>query len=227
MTRTVLDCDAVLFDMDGTIVDSRAIVERMWVGWATEHGISVDAALKVAHGRRTLESMQLLAPEVATSEEAARLDALEEEQELDGGESAIAGALELLSSLPRDRWAVVTSAGRALAQRRIARVGLPTPSIVIGADDVAAGKPNPEGYLKAAACLGVDPRRCVVFEDTPPGAEAGRAAGARVVGLTTTYGWLPRYDARIVDLHAVRLETPPSGAAIRLALIESPVTSPQ
>jgi sugar-phosphatase len=220
MTRIELDCDAVLFDMDGTIVDSRAIVERTWLGWATEHGIPVEAALKVAHGRRTYETMQLLAPEVATPEEAARLDALEEEQE--GGEAAIPGALELLSSLPRDRWAVVTSAGRALARRRIARVGLPTPAIVIGADDVAAGKPDPEGYLKGAQRLGVDPRRCVVFEDTPPGAEAGRSAGARVVGLTTTYSTLPRYDARIADLRAVCLGTPADGFALRLVLLESP-----
>jgi mannitol-1-/sugar-/sorbitol-6-phosphatase len=222
MTRIELDCDAVLFDMDGTIVDSRAIVERTWLGWATEHGIPVEAALKVAHGRRTFETMQLLAPEVATPEEAARLDALEEEQQ--GGEAAIPGALELLSSLPRDRWAVVTSAGRALALRRIARVGLPTPALVIGADDVAAGKPNPEGYLKGAQRLGVDPRRCVVFEDTPPGAEAGRSAGARVVGLTTTYSTLPRYDARITDLRAVCLGTPADGFALRLVLLESPNT---
>jgi mannitol-1-/sugar-/sorbitol-6-phosphatase len=222
MTRIELDCDAVLFDMDGTIVDSRAIVERTWLGWATEHGIPVEAALKVAHGRRTFETMQLLAPEVATPEEAARLDALEEEQE--GGEAAIPGALELLSSLPRDRWAVVTSAGHALALRRIARVGLPTPAIVIGADDVVAGKPDPEGYLKGATRLGVDPRRCVVFEDTPPGAEAGRSAGARVVGLTTTYSTLPRYDARIADLRAVCLGTPADGFALRLVLLESPNT---
>ena len=219
MTRIELDCDAVLFDMDGTIVDSRAIVERTWLGWAIEHGIPVEAALKVAHGRRTFETMQLLAPEVATPEEAARLDALEEEQE--GGEAAIPGALELLSSLPHDRWAVVTSAGRALALRRIARVGLPTPAIVIGADDVVAGKPDPEGYLKGATRLGVDPRRCVVFEDTPPGAEAGRSAGARVVGLTTTYSTLPRYDARIADLRAVCLGTPAHGYALRLVLLES------
>jgi mannitol-1-/sugar-/sorbitol-6-phosphatase len=219
MTRIELDCDAVLFDMDGTIVDSRAIVERTWLGWATEHGIPVEAALKVAHGRRTFETMQLLAPEVATPEEAARLDALEEEEE--GGEAAIPGALELLSSLPRDRWAVVTSAGRALALRRIARVGLPTPAIVIGADDVVAGKPDPEGYLEGARRLGVDPRRCVVFEDTPPGAEAGRSAGARVVGLTTTYSTLPRYDARIADLRAVCLGTPADGFALRLVLLES------
>jgi mannitol-1-/sugar-/sorbitol-6-phosphatase len=220
MTRIELDCDAVLFDMDGTIVDSRAIVERTWLGWATEHGIPVEAALKVAHGRRTFETMQLLAPAVATPEEAARLDALEEEQE--GGEAAIPGALELLSLLPRERWAVVTSAGHALALRRIARVGLPTPAIVIGADDVVAGKPDPEGYLKGATRLGVDPRRCVVFEDTPPGAEAGRSAGARVVGLTTTYSTLPRYDARVADLRAVGLGTPADGFALRLVLLESP-----
>jgi mannitol-1-/sugar-/sorbitol-6-phosphatase len=87
---------------------------------------------------------------------------------------------------------------------------------------VVAGKPDPEGYLKGATRLGVDPRRCVVFEDTPPGAEAGRSAGARVVGLTTTYSTLPRYDARVADLRAVGLGTPADGFALRLVLLESP-----
>jgi sugar-phosphatase len=185
MSFTVFDCDAVLFDMDGTLVDSRHIVERMWILWATEHGLSVEAALALAHGRRTLETMQLLAPQLATPEEAARLDALE--AELEGGETAIPGASDLLSALPADRWALVTSASRVLALRRMASVGLPDPMVLVGADDVVAGKPSPEGYLQAAERLGVDARRSVVIEDTPAGAEAGRSAGARVIGLETTY----------------------------------------
>ncbi len=216
MNTSIFDCDAVLFDMDGTLVDSRQIVERMWIGWATEHGLSVEAALAVAHGRRTLETMQLLAPQLATPQEAERLDALEAENE--SGESAMSGAAELLSSLPSGRWALITSAGRVLASRRMARVGLPVPRILVGADDVVAGKPSPEGYLQAAERLGVDARRCVVIEDTPAGTEAGRAAGAKVIGLETTYPALPYCDVVVRDLSAVRAGFPDDGWAIRLVI---------
>lgn len=216
MSATVFDCDAVLFDMDGTLVDSRHIVERMWILWATEHGLSVEAALALAHGRRTLETMELLAPHLATPEEAARLDALEAEQ--DGGETAMPGAFGLLSALPAHRWAVVTSAARVLAWRRIGSVGLPSPPVLVGADDVVAGKPSPEGYLQAAARLGVDARRCVVIEDTPAGVEAGRSAGAKVIGLETTYPALSHCEALVSDLRAVRTEAPAGGWAIRLVI---------
>ena len=215
MSRVVFDCDAVLFDMDGTLVDSREIVERMWIGWATEHDVPVQSALALAHGRRTLETMQLLAPHLATPEEAARLDALEAEQE--GSETAIPGALALLSALPADRWAIVTSAGHRLARRRIASVGLPAPRVLVGADDVAAGKPSPEGYLQAAAQLGVDVRRCIVIEDTPAGAEAGRSAGAKVIGLATTYPAVPFCDVLLSDLRAVHVVPAADAYAIRLS----------
>jgi sugar-phosphatase len=216
MTPAAFECDAVLFDMDGTLVDSRYIVERMWTIWATEHGISVEDALHVAHGRRTLETMRMLAPHLATPEEAARLDALEEKQE--GGETAIPGALNLLATLPPDRWAVVTSAPHELAWRRIVGVGLPGPQVLVGADDVAEGKPSPLGYLQAAERLGVDPRRCVVLEDTPAGVEAGRAAGAKVIGLLTTYSTLPTCDAVVSDLRAVRVDSARDARMIRLRI---------
>jgi sugar-phosphatase len=221
MNGSVFDCDAVLFDMDGTLVDSREIVERMWIEWATEHDVPVESALALAHGRRTLETMQLLAPHLATPEEAARLDALEDAQE--GGETTIAGALALLSALPPARWAIVTSAGHALARRRIATVGLPAPLVLVGADDVSAGKPSPEGYLQAAERLGVDARRCVVIEDTPAGAEAGRSAGARVIGLATTYPTVPHCDVLVSDLRAVHVLTAARGYAIRLVADPQPL----
>ena len=216
MSARIFDCDAVLFDMDGTLVDSRQIVERMWTGWATEHGLSIEAALALAHGRRTLETMQLLAPQLATPQEAARLDALEAENE--GGESAIPGAAALLASLPSGRWALITSAGRALATRRMARVGLPVPAVLVGAEDVFTGKPSPEGYLQAAERMGVDAQRCVVIEDTPAGTQAGRAAGAKVIGLETTYPALPHCDVVVKDLSEVRAELPGNGSAIRLVI---------
>ncbi len=215
MTARVYECDAVLFDMDGTLVDSREIVERMWIRWADEHGLSREAILAVAHGRRTLETMQLVAPHLATPEEAARLDALEALE--DGGEVAVPGAAALLASLPAHRWAVATSAGGELALRRIVGVGLPAPTVLIGADMVVDGKPHPEGYRRAAASLGVAPDRCVVFEDTPAGVQAGRAAGATVIGLLTTYPTLNGCDAVIQDLAAVRAEVMPTGR-IRLTI---------
>jgi sugar-phosphatase len=211
----VYECDAVLFDMDGTLVDSREIVERMWVRWADEHGLPREAILAVAHGRRTLETIQLIAPQLATPEEAARLDALEALE--DGGEVPVPGAAALLAALPPHRWAVATSAGRDLARRRIAGVGLPVPDVLIGADMVVSGKPDPEGYRQAAAALGVAPERCVVFEDTPAGVQAGRAAGAVVIGLLTTYTTLTGCDALVRDLAAVRAEVTPGGR-IRLAM---------
>lgn len=215
MSDVIIDCDAVLFDMDGTLVDSRQIVEHLWLHWATEHGLSRDAVLAVAHGRRTLETMQLVAPELATPEEAARLDALE--AEIDGGETAIAGAAGLLASLPPDRWAVVTSAGRELALRRISAVGLPVPNLLVGADDVAAGKPDPEGYLRAAEQLGVRAEQCVILEDTPAGVQAGIAAGARVIGLRTTYPSLAGTSLIVDDLRAIRAERT-EAASIRLSI---------
>jgi mannitol-1-/sugar-/sorbitol-6-phosphatase len=214
MNEVVLECDAVLFDMDGTLVDSRQLVERTWLRWASEHGIARDAILAVAHGRTTFETMQLVAPHLATPEEAARLDALEAEE--DGGETAAPGAAALLAALPRQRWAVVTSAVRDLALRRIVGVGLPAPPLLIGADDVVAGKPDPEGYILAARRLGVAPSRCVVLEDTTPGVKAARAAGARVIGLRTTYATLDGCDLLVSDLRAVRIGPATPQAAIHL-----------
>lgn len=216
VSATTIDCDAVLFDMDGTLVDSRQIVERTWLHWAAEHGLSAEAVLAVAHGRRTLETMQLVAPHLATPEEAARLDALEALEE--GGETAIAGAAALLAALPPERWAVVTSAGHQLAVSRLESVGLPLPRVLVGADDVARGKPAPDGYLQAAAALGVEPSRAVVLEDTPPGAQAGRAAGAIVVGLRTTFPTVAGCDYLVSDLRAIVVERRAGGNAIRLVI---------
>lgn len=211
----VVECDAVLLDMDGTLVDSRQIVERMWLLWATEHGLRPEDVLAVAHGRRTLETMALVAPALATAEEAARLDAIEATQE--GGEQAVPGAVTLLADLPAGRWAIVTSASRAIAAARLRAVGLPLPRIMVCAEDVAAGKPAPDGYLRAAAQLNADPSRCVVVEDTPAGVQAGRAAGSFVIGLRTTYASLESCDLVLRDLRDVRASTAASGS-IRLQM---------
>jgi mannitol-1-/sugar-/sorbitol-6-phosphatase len=212
MPDMVLACAAVLFDMDGTLVDSREIVERMWLRWASRRRVSAEAILAVAHGRRTLETMQLVAPEFATPEEAARLDEEEEEEaRLQGGERAVPGAAPLLAALPPARWAVVTSAVREIALRRIAGVGLPAPRLLVGATDVTAGKPDPEGYRRAAEGLGCSPADCVVVEDTPAGVEAGRRAGAAVVGVLTTYAALEGCLVCVPDLRAIAARVDSSG----------------
>jgi sugar-phosphatase len=219
LPRLVFDCDAVLFDMDGTLVDSRALVERMWLRWAERRGVSPEAILAVAHGRRTFETMQLVAPQFATPEEAAALDAEEEEEAREhGGESAVPGAAALLAALPPDRWAVVTSAVRDIAMRRLVGVGLPAPRLLIGAGDVARGKPDPEGYLRAAEALACDPARCVVLEDTPAGVDAGRSAGARVIGVLTTYATLEGCVASVRDLASIEAMPDDGQTALRLAV---------
>jgi mannitol-1-/sugar-/sorbitol-6-phosphatase len=219
MAHLLLECDAILFDMDGTLVDSRALVERMWLRWAERRGVSSEAILAVAHGRRTVETMQIVAPQFATPDEAAQLDAEEEEEaRAHGGETAVAGAASLLGKLPADRWAIVTSALAEIARRRVAGVGLPVPRVLVGAADVIAGKPDPEGYRRAAHALGLDPRRCLVVEDTPAGVQAGRAAGARVVGLLTTYAGLDDCVVLIPDLRNVQVLTADASAALRLRI---------
>jgi len=210
------DCDAILFDMDGTLVDSRALVEMMWLRWATRRGVSPEAVLAVAHGRPTYDTMRMVAPEIATREEAAALDAEEAAEE--GGETQVPGAAALLAALPIERWAVFTSAFQAIARDRIIRVGLPVPTVLLGADDVQHGKPHPEGYVEAAKRLGIRPERCVVFEDTQPGVRAGRAAGAHVVGLRTTYSSLEECDALVDDLRDVRVAPAVKGWQIRLVV---------
>ncbi|MGH9311011.1 MAG: HAD-IA family hydrolase [Vicinamibacterales bacterium] len=215
-SRAIVHCDALLIDMDGTLVDSRQLVERMWLVWAAEHGIPPDAVLAVAHGRRTLETMELVAPELATPEEAARLDALEAEQE--GGETAIPGALALLNALPPERWAVVTSASRSLAIARLAIVGLPAPRVLVCAEDVIRGKPAPDGYLLAARQLGISPHDSVVIEDTPAGIQAGHLAGAPVIGVRTTYESLEGCEWTVADLRAVAVERAPGARALRLSV---------
>lgn len=218
MSTRVFDCDAVLFDMDGTLVDSRELVERMWLRWAKRRGVSPDAIMAVAHGRPTYDTMRIVAPHIATREEAAALDAEEAAEE--GGETQVPGAAALLAALPPDRWAVFTSATYDLARHRMAAVGLPLPAVLIGADNVQHGKPSPDGYVQAAERLGARPERSVVFEDTHPGILAARAAGARVIGLRTTYPSLDDCDALITDLRAVRLDAPVDGWALRLVIAD-------
>lgn len=173
---------AVMFDMDGTLVDSRAVVERIWRDWAALHCLDIDAILAVSHGRRTIDTVKLFShPGMDCEAEAAALEAKEIEDTQ--GIVAVGGAASLLSRIARENWAVVTSASRELAMRRMAVAGLPLPPVLIAAEDVTLGKPNPEGYRKAAKTMNVEVADCLVFEDAPTGIEAGTRAGCDVVAI--------------------------------------------
>lgn len=182
---TELPTQALIFDMDRTLVDSTSVIAGLWRRWSARHGVDPDAVLLAVSGRRTIETVMMFAPRgVDTGAEAASLTraataAIE-------GLISIPGAAALLESLPRARWAVVTSAERALAERWLRLTGLPVPDILVAAEDVTAGKPDPEGYVQAAARLGFSPIETVVFEDASAGLAVGRAAGAHVIALATT-----------------------------------------
>lgn len=177
--------DAILFDLDGVLVDSRECVERTWREWAAERDLDPQLVLNEAHGRRTYETIARVAPHLDAASEGARIAASESGETR--GLYEIAGARELLESLPSRSWAIVTSGIRAVAETRIRHMRLPTPAVLIPADEIRHGKPHPEGYLTAAERLAVHPERCVVIEDAPPGIEAARAAGMRVIGVLGTY----------------------------------------
>jgi sugar-phosphatase len=199
-------CKAFLFDMDGVLVDSRAVVERTWQRWAAErHPIDLVKLLHVAHGRKARDTLLIMAPSLATDTEVAWLDATELADV--EGLSVLAGAKELVAALPRDRWAIVTSCGRDLARVRLGSVGLPEPDELIVAEDVKRGKPAPDGYRLGAERLGFEPGDCIVFEDAPAGVAAGKAAGARVLALTTNYAPrdLQEADATIADLGSIHV----------------------
>lgn len=181
----ILTCQAVLFDLDGVLVDSTPAVARVWANWALAHGLSPEVAIKHAHGRRSIETIRALAPEMNAEEENLGVEQMEIEDK--EGVTALPGAARLLSCLPQERFAIVTSATIALARARISYAGLPLPRNLISANDVKEGKPSPEPYLKGAELLGFRAQDCLVFEDAPAGIASARAAGMEVIALPNTY----------------------------------------
>ncbi len=176
---------AILFDMDGVLMDSTPSVERVWRNWAAKHGLDPERVASLAHGRRSIETIRALAPELDAEKE----NVLVEQMEIDDkeGVTALPGAAELLAHLPPDRFAIVTSATRPLAVARLGYAGLPVPRHMITANDVVHGKPSPEPFLKGAALLGFAPEDCLVFEDSPAGIASARSAGMKAIALQTTY----------------------------------------
>ena len=193
-----MQCSAVLFDLDGVLIDSTSCVERHWHAWAAKHGLDGDSILKIAHGVRNVETMHLVAPHLDVEQEAA--DFAVNEVADTRGVTAVEGARDLLAGLDGARWAVVTSCGASLAHERIQAAQLPTPAALITGSDVRHGKPDPEPYLLAAEVLAVPPASCVVIEDAPAGIRSGKSAGMRVIGIAFTYS---RSDLLASGAHAV------------------------
>jgi len=199
------DVEAILFDIDGTLVDSTPAVERSWRTWAARRDLDAEAILRICHGRRSEDTIRSLLPPDKVAAAVRDIEAIEL-ADLDDV-VALPGAAALLAQLPEDRWAAVTSGPRTLMRARLAAGGLPVPSVLVAAEDVANGKPDPEGYLLAASALGFDAARCLVVEDAPAGIAAGRAAGAAVLAVATSHA-PAELDADMVvpDLRACVLE---------------------
>ena len=207
----VLTARALLLDMDGTLVDSGPAVERVWRAWAAKQGLDGDRVLEVVHGRQGFASMAILLPdrpmEVNHAENA---EMLAQETADTEGVVPIGGAHALLASLADLPHALVTSADDALARARMGAAGLPVPTVAVTAEHVTRSKPDPEGFLLGAKLLGVDPRECIVFEDSEAGTRAGLAAGMRVIGIgpaTAAYG----ATVTVTDLTQVQVSTNESG----------------
>jgi len=187
VTSIEIHARAVLMDMDGTLVDSTAVAERLWSRWAVAHGLDPEHVLSVVHGRRSQDSMALLLPDRSAADHAAdNREMIERETTEVDGIAPIPGAPALLAALATAPHALVTSAVAGLAAARMDAAGLPMPEIAVTAEKVAASKPDPEGFLTAAATLGVTAADCVVLEDSEAGVTAGLRAGMRVIGVGAT-----------------------------------------
>jgi sugar-phosphatase len=181
---TEITCGAVLFDLDGVLVDSTPAVIRVWTRWALARGFDPDEVVRRAHGRPSIATVRDYLPHADAETENREVERGEIE-DLDGV-VPLPGARELLSALPPDRWTIVTSCTRRLAQTRLRAAGLPIPDRLVASTDIRNGKPDPEPYLKGASLLAVSAKDCVVVEDAPAGIRAGKAAGARVIACRTT-----------------------------------------
>jgi mannitol-1-/sugar-/sorbitol-6-phosphatase len=200
-------CTAILFDLDGVLVDSTRSVTRQWRRWAIDNSIDPEKVVEIAHGVRTIEIVRRLAPHLDATAEARMLEKREaDDQE---GVSVMPGAADLLASIPEGRWCVVTSGTRYLATARLRLGNLPIPSVLVSADDVSRGKPDPEPYLMGAKLLGMPGAECLVIEDAPAGIRAAHAGGMKAIGITSTYpaSGLQEADAVVEKLAQIKLES--------------------
>ncbi len=178
-------CSAILFDLDGVLVDSTGSVDRHWRIWARERGVQEEKIIAIAHGVRAIEVIRTVTPHLDAE---AELRAIEAKEAVDHDTlTAMPGAIELVQSLSPGSWGVVTSGSRRLATDRLRSVGVPIPKVMVTADEVVNGKPHPEPYLKGAQQLGVNPEECIVIEDAPAGIRSAHAGGMKVIGFASTY----------------------------------------
>ena len=202
---TTFLCAAVLFDLDGVLVDSTRSVERQWRIWARERGIDEDKVAAVARGVRAVEVIRKIAPQLDAEAEVRKLESREAADH--DSVAVMPGAAELVRAIPDGRWCVVTSGTRHLASARLQLAGIPVPKVMVTADDVVDGKPHPEPYLKGAKLLGMNPAECLVIEDAPAGIQSAHAGGMKVIALTSTYpaSALSEADAVVEKLNQIRV----------------------
>ena len=212
----VFECSAILFDLDGVLCDSTKAVDREWREWASRKGVDGDAVMAIAHGVRTIEVIRRVAPHLDAEAEA---DAIENHEAFDQrGVTVMPGALDLVKSIPAERWGVVTSGSRLLAEHRLPHCGVPVPKVLVTSDDVVNGKPHPEPYLKGAAGLGFEAAECLVIEDAPAGIQSAQAGGMKVIGIASTYAAskLKAADAVIRSFRELSVEV--RGGRLRVAV---------
>jgi sugar-phosphatase len=218
-TRSELRVAALISDMDGVLVDTGGVYDRHWELWAEHHGIPPARIIAVHFGRPAAETIRLVAPQLDAVAEARRFnDALAADPSA-AGVSAMPGAIGLVGAIPPERWAIATSAPRTMAERWLAHVGMPLPSVLVTVDDVARGKPAPDPYLRAAELLRVAAADCLVIEDAPAGVSAARAAGATVLGVLSTHSTAHLTEAQHLvaglDAVAIRLDGTTGGLLVR------------
>ena len=214
MTMLTLRAEALLLDMDGTLVHSTDEVETVWRLWCQGHRLDPAPVLAMCHGVRSREVIRALAPQLDLAREVALLDELEIQHA--GVVEAVAGARTLLAALAPDRWALVTSASLRVARHRLASAGLPLPKLLIGAEEVERGKPDPEPYLLAASRLGLAPADCLVFEDAPAGIASALQAGCQVVQMGGTRRYDDRLKGWLRDWRGIEIEVAPDGLHLHL-----------
>lgn len=212
----------ILFDMDGVLVSSLGSVERTWETWAVARGVDPAVAISTAHGRRAIETVRLLRPDLDDVKELAWLEDMEVAD--NEGLEMLHGVSAILQSLPQKYWTVVTSATERLARSRMQFGGVPAPEHIVAADMVTNGKPHPEPYIRGATLLGLQPQECLVIEDSASGATAGHAAGCRVLATLFSHSWDALTDADWIvnSLEEVRVQA--EGERLRISF--RPVLAP-
>jgi mannitol-1-/sugar-/sorbitol-6-phosphatase len=207
----------ILFDMDGVLISSTGADERCWLRWAKHHGMEGTFSLQSTHGRRALDTLRALRPDLDPVVEQRRLEDYDAEDH--SGLIILPGVETLLASLPGDRWTIVTSATTRLLEGRLNYAGLPIPAVLVAAERVANGKPHPEPYLTGAKLLGFAPADCLVIEDSPAGIASGKAAGCKVLAVLSshTQAELAGADWFVASLEQVSISAQPDGTlSIRL-----------